>query len=80
MRANFVVFESDEGLRDLQGDFKEVIDPGVVAAFGDLLIFDFLANDGVGFGKTTISLKAFGAVLASSPVYLSVQRLLRVRI
>jgi hypothetical protein len=80
MRTTFIVLETDEGLRDLQGDFKEVVDSGVVATFGDLLIFHFLANDGVGFGKTTISLKAFGAVLASSPVYLSVQRLLRMRI
>jgi hypothetical protein len=27
MRAGFVVFESNKGLRDLQGYFKEIIDP-----------------------------------------------------
>jgi hypothetical protein len=36
MRAIFVVFESNKRLRDLQGYFKDVVDPGVIAAFGEL--------------------------------------------
>jgi hypothetical protein len=34
MSAGFVVLESNKGLRDLQGYFKNVIDPSGIAAFG----------------------------------------------
>jgi hypothetical protein len=36
MGTIFVVFETNERLRNLQGNFKDVVDFSIIAAFGEL--------------------------------------------
>ena len=60
MRADFIVFETNERARDLQRNFEDMVNVGSVPAFGALSFLHLASDRREAIGQSSFDRKPFG--------------------